>query len=238
MRFKSYSIRSLTRLLAVAAGLSAVATTGAVEPGKSKARVLGEYVEARTCDVWTGPCFANAEINLRGDLAVAGWAIEKGSWKGVRLDGLKVAVSLRAQGTFGTDAEGKVRAVVYIDERSNARQGDALVALAKQLAPKYLKNIVKVERRKIRYARKADRAELEVARPRGKSGAEVKIETMALNSHCDKICGNEEKAYSSLSKFTRTQCAKTVTHFYRGGHLGARWSDPGARSAMYGSFRL
>ena len=26
----------------------------------------GQYVEARTCQVYTGPCFANSEINLAG----------------------------------------------------------------------------------------------------------------------------------------------------------------------------
>jgi hypothetical protein len=40
--------------------------------------VLGDYVEARTCDVWTGPCFANGEINLRGDSAILGWSVRKG----------------------------------------------------------------------------------------------------------------------------------------------------------------
>ena len=32
--------------------------------------ITGKYVEARTCDVWTGPCFANAEFDLTGKNAV------------------------------------------------------------------------------------------------------------------------------------------------------------------------
>ena len=35
------------------------------------ANLTGRYVEARTCDIWTGPCFANAEMNLTGKHAVA-----------------------------------------------------------------------------------------------------------------------------------------------------------------------
>ena len=34
------------------------------------ASITGEYVEARTCDVWTGACFANAEMNVTGKHAV------------------------------------------------------------------------------------------------------------------------------------------------------------------------
>src|SRR6266851_9461853 len=63
--------------------------------------IRGEYIEARTADVYTGPCFANSEVGLAGDLAVMGWKIEKGSFQGVNLDGLSVMGVLRASGTLG-----------------------------------------------------------------------------------------------------------------------------------------
>ena len=226
----------LSTLVSVAA---LVATAGLVARDLArptvKPRVVGDYIEARTCDVWTGPCFSNSEINLDGKLAVLGWSIRQGSWEGVSLAGLKVAASLHAEGTLGTKAEGKVRAVVYVDEKADARQRKALVSLAKKLAPKYLENVVKVKSATVRYVRGLDRSSLEV---RSGKGAELKVATKPLNAHCDTICGNEEKAYPSLSKYTRTQCAKTVTHFYRGSELGRHWSDPGARSAMTGHFSL
>ena len=37
------------------------------------ADVTGQYLESRTCDVWTGPCFANAEMNLGGKTALLAW---------------------------------------------------------------------------------------------------------------------------------------------------------------------
>ena len=40
--------------------------------------LTGQYIEARTCDIWTGPCFANSEMNLTGKNAVMGWKIDKG----------------------------------------------------------------------------------------------------------------------------------------------------------------
>ena len=45
--------------------------------------------------MWTGPCFANSEINTTGEFAVAGWAIEKGTWAGQDLSGLKIAAAIR-----------------------------------------------------------------------------------------------------------------------------------------------
>ena len=41
------------------------------------AGISGDYLESRTCDVWTGPCFANAEMNLGGKQAVLAWKVNE-----------------------------------------------------------------------------------------------------------------------------------------------------------------
>src|SRR6202047_586899 len=86
--------------------------------------VRGEYMEARTADVYTGPCFANSETGLTGDLAVMGWKIEKGSWQGVNLDGLSVMGVIRASNTLGdvTRTVYPVKAVLIVDQSANAEQ--------------------------------------------------------------------------------------------------------------------
>ena len=63
--------------------------------------IYGDYIEARTADVYTGPCFANSEAGLIGNLAVFGWKVDKGSWQGVNLDGLSVVAAVRANNTLG-----------------------------------------------------------------------------------------------------------------------------------------
>ena len=195
--------------------------------------VLGEYVEARTCDVWTGPCFANGEMNLRGDNAVMAWSVRKGVWDGVDLKDLTIVAVLDAEGTLCTSAEGKVRTVIYLDDRATEEQGKALLSMAAALAPKYVTDVVKIEKRKISFKRDEERVELSVGEL-----AEVKIKTMPLTGHCDSICGNEASFYPSLSKLTHIECAKTVENFYSGSTLGLKWSDPNRRSAMLGSFSL
>ncbi|MYF03530.1 MAG: hypothetical protein F4230_00520, partial [Holophagales bacterium] len=56
----------------------------------SAAGVAGTYLEARTADVYTGPCFANSEVGLVGNEAIMAWRIEAGGWDGVDLSGLSV----------------------------------------------------------------------------------------------------------------------------------------------------
>ena len=44
-------------------------------------QVSGTYVEARTADVYTGPCFANSEVGLVGKEAIMAWRIEEAAEK-------------------------------------------------------------------------------------------------------------------------------------------------------------
>ena len=62
----------------------------------------GTYMEARTADVYTGPCFANGEIDINGKEAVFGWKINNGSWKGVNVAGLGVVGVIRSKYTLGS----------------------------------------------------------------------------------------------------------------------------------------
>src|SRR5947209_15449559 len=109
--------RQMKRTVLLAAAALACVTAPALADGLS-----GQYVEARTCDVWTGPCFANAEMNLGGKHAVMGWKVEKGDAKNARLDGLSVIAVVTATDTLGQEQTGPSRAVLLVDERADAGQ--------------------------------------------------------------------------------------------------------------------
>src|SRR5438270_10107316 len=96
------------------------------------AGITGQYVEARTCDVWTGPCFANADFNLGGKHAVLTWKVTKGSFDGVNLDGLSVVAVVSAKNTLGLEQDGPAKSVLVIDSKANAQQKDALVKFARR----------------------------------------------------------------------------------------------------------
>ncbi len=87
----------MLRLLTVCAALAALAMPAAGATGELK----GDYMETRTCDVYTGPCFANGQGGLVGKDAIMAWSIDRGSYDGYDLAGLKVVVVATASDTLG-----------------------------------------------------------------------------------------------------------------------------------------
>jgi hypothetical protein len=196
------------------------------------AGVTGQYIEARTCDVWTGPCFANAEVNFGGKHAVMAWMVDKGSLDGVKLDGLGVAAVVAASDTLGVTQTGPAKAVLIVDNRADSAQREALVRLAKTQGGDLLKNVVAVERSKV---------SLDVCEcadggcGKLKAGA-ARIETRCLDAKHDKICGNETAFYPPLAKGVKVHPAMAVEHSYTGKGVKETWSDAGRRGAYLGSF--
>src|SRR5947209_9567742 len=92
----------------------------------SAASISGQYVEARTCDVYTGPCFANADTSLTGRHAVMAWKIDKGSVGSVKLDGLNVVAVIATRETLGQKQNLPGKSVVIVDCKADADQKKAL----------------------------------------------------------------------------------------------------------------
>src|SRR5260370_42328512 len=130
----------MKRLIAVAVFAAVLCAAPA-----SAAGIKGQYIEARTCDIWTGPCFANAELNLTGKNAVLGWKVEKGDFDQVNLDGLGVVAVIAASDTLGVKQTGESKAVLIVDSRANKEQRAALVRLAKQQGGELVANVVAVQ---------------------------------------------------------------------------------------------
>jgi hypothetical protein len=197
--------------------------------------IYGDYVEARTADVYTGPCFANAEVGLTGQLAVLGWKVTKGEWNGVSLDGLSVVGVVRANSTLG-DLEHTsypVKAVLIVDSRANAEQRLALQSFAKRMSGDLLQDVVKVSYEPINLAFAND--DIHSMKATLTAGNLAKIQTRAM-SEGDHICRNEEVWYQPLSKVSHAMPAYAVAHNFQGDGLGTTWSSPDKRSAFVGSF--
>src|SRR5262245_43671395 len=140
--YRSFSWRfpPMNRCLVFAAVALLVATAPL-----SAAGITGQYIEARTCDVWTGACFANAEMNIGGKHAVLGWKVEKGSLDRIALDGLGIVAVVQASDTLGLKQTGPAQAVLIVDARATAAQKAALIRMAKQQGGELLKNVIAVE---------------------------------------------------------------------------------------------
>jgi hypothetical protein len=196
--------------------------------------LTGKYVEARTCDVWTGPCFANAEMNLAGKHAVLGWKVEQGSLDNVRLDGLSVVAVVAASDTLGLEQTGPAKAILIVDQRANACQRDALVRLAQQEGGKLVQNLLAVQTAPV---------DLDII-PCQDGGCatlragNARVETRCLDAHHDKVCGNESAFYPPLSKGVSARATLAVEHSFTGKAFNETWKDSQRRGAYVGSFEL
>jgi hypothetical protein len=218
----------MKRMLALAVAVLAFAVPA------SAAGISGRYIEARTCDVWTGPCFANAEMNLGGKHAVMGWVIDEGSLDGVHLDGLGVVAVVAASDTLGLTQTGPARAVLIVDKRADSAQRAALVRLARREGGELLRNVVAVQSAAV---------ELDFCGCAGEGCAtlnagDARIKTRCLDAKHDKVCGNESAFYPPLSKDVKVRPAFAVEHTFSGKGVQATWEDAGRRGAYLGSFTL
>ena len=108
-----------TKAIILAAALLAMVSM--VKAGQQPATISGDYAEFRNADVYTGPCFANSEVNLTGNDAVLAWHVRDGAWSGAPLSDLNVVAVVRASGTLGDpyDSPLPAKAVIMVDARAN-----------------------------------------------------------------------------------------------------------------------
>jgi hypothetical protein len=221
--------RSAACILA-AASVSLAATI----PARS---VSGNYIEARTADVYTGPCFANGEVEQVGHEAVFGWKIKNGAWDGVELTGLSVVGVVRAEHTLGNIAEpvNRAKAVVIVDSRATPEQQKALASFAKHMAGDLLNDIVQVDAAPIEFTLKDDNVHGATAKLTAGSLAEIQTRAMSAADH---ICGNEDVYYPPLNATDHAMPAYSLENSYTGDGLGETWHSRLKRSSFVGTFHV
>jgi hypothetical protein len=196
--------------------------------------LTGTYLETRTCQVYTGPCFANAETAMAGREAVMAWNIQDGSRAGVDLAGLSVVMIVRGNDTLaykGLDDPKELKAAIIVDEKATGAQREALVAFAKEHTGRAGKEVVRVDAAPISMS-------LDTGALKGnlEAGKLVKLSTrQAKKGDC--ICMNEVAFYPPLAQVERFVPGVSIEAEYKGKGLGTNWSTPGSRSAYMGEFQ-
>jgi hypothetical protein len=219
----------MLRSLTFAAALVASTISAA-----SAADLKGDYLETRTCDVYTGPCFGNGQGGLTGKDAMMAWSIDRGDFGGVDLAGLKVVVVTTASDTLGFGGTlvlypDNIRSVVIVDAAATPRQHEALVKFAAQYA-RHAGEVVKVVSAPIDMS--VDHFYVVARLAAGKLAG---VETRKLNRG-DCVCSNEATFYPPLCEIKNAVPAFTTAGHYSGPGLGTHWSNPNTRSAFIGSF--
>ena len=216
----------------------------------SAAGIRGEYIESRTADVFTGPCFSNAEVFIYGNHAVMAWKVTEGTFQGIDLAGLSVAAAVKGSTTFSEDEPELAKAFLIVDEKASPSQRKALIALAKTLGGKRLEKIVDVKFSRITLKVEAHPINVSASEaahnlhgmphaPRATFWAAglAQIVTRPLDDR-DHACGNEVVAYPPLSRGVDVLPAYTLGHAFKGTGLGSTWDDPNCRSSFVGHFSI
>ncbi|HTG43602.1 MAG TPA: DUF1326 domain-containing protein [Verrucomicrobiae bacterium] len=202
--------------------------------GTAPRSISGDYLEVRSCDVYTGPCFANSEMGLTGKEGMLFWSVREGSWKGVDLGGLSILAVVKADGTLGNlkyqPRSGE--AILIVDDKADESQKAALTDFARQMSGSLIEHVVEVKTAPID-------SSLGTCSKKGcasvTAGNLVEISTSCLSSKHD-VCGNEETFYPPLSNVQGAYPVFTELAAYTGSGLDLTWQISGKRSAYLGVF--
>ena len=209
-----------------------LAATPALLPASGATTVTGDYVEARTAEVFAGGCIQGSEGETAGREAILAWRVGRGQVNGVTLDGLSIVAVVAGDMNLSTHEIGgakpqRIRAAIRVDARATAAQRDALVAMAKSLSP-VVREIVDVKAVPISFTR--DAAGLAV------SAGEASLEVATKMDH-SATCGAMQW-YDPLAKTTQSAMGHTTSEAWSGTSLGTQWSMGDKRASFYGAFEL
>ena len=205
---------------------------GASSASASGARITGEYVEARTAEVFAGGCIMNSEAETMGRQAIMAWNITSGSFEGIPLDGLTVAAAVAGDRNLGMREMGGeeptiVKAIITVDPRATRAQRDALVRFVRAMSRGLITEVVRVDTAPIKFA--TSQTYVEVSVP------ESMQLTVNKEMKHDPSCGAMQwfKPFSTLEQ---SAMGVAEAHSFSGQGLGTKWSAPDKRSAFFGTF--
>ena len=227
----------MLKALFTAAAVSAITASISLAAGIPARTVTGNYIEARTADVFTGACFANGEAEQVGREAVFGWKIANGDWHGVSLAGLSVVGVVRSEHTLGLASEpvNPAKAVLIVDSHANAEQRLALLSFARHMGGDLLSDAVKVDYAPIELT--VQDGNIHGGTAKLTAGSLASIQTRALNSG-DHVCGNEEVWYQPLTSVEHAMPAYAIDNSFTGDGLGETWHNRLRRSGFLGTFQV
>jgi hypothetical protein len=210
--------------------------SGPAWASKSAAAISGDYVEIRSCDVYTGPCFANGEMGLAGEEAILAWSVREGVVDGVSLEGLNVLAVVKSQATLGDVQRDPVsaKALLVVDSRADECQRRALVQFARQMAGPLLEDVVQLEASEIDVTVRPSTCHASGCST-VRAEALVEIQTRCLGGR-DHVCGNETCVYPPLTEVDNARPAYTMVALFQGPGLGLTFDDAGRPSAYLATF--
>ena len=216
----------MKRAIVLLAGFALAGTVSLRAGGSS---VSGQYVEARTAEIFTGGCIMGSEAETMGKQAVLAWKVDRGSVNGVSLDGLSVVAALSGDVNLGLHeiggATAAVRTALIVDERATPVQRMALASLASDMT-KRIGTIVSVTPGPITFADQGESIHV--------TASNVALDVTKEINH-DPTCGAQQW-FTPLASTDHAHMGQADQNAFSGSALGTKWSDPNKRSAFFGTF--
>ena len=205
----------------------------AAAPAFAGGAVVGDYVEARTAEVFAGGCIMSSQAETMGREAVMAWHVRSGEYDGEQLAGLSVVAAVAGDRNLGIreiggEAPSAVRGIVFVDKNATPAQQRALVRLAQTLSRGLITDVVDVKAVPVAY--NATATDIEV------TAGEAKL-AVQRHQHHTPGCG-AMKWFTPFSAVDGAMIGVADANQYDGRALGIRWSDPNRKSAFSGTFTL
>jgi hypothetical protein len=211
-----------------------IATVPAVlAAGSGTTTISGDYVEARTAEVFTGGCIMGSEGESAGREAILAWRVGRGQVNGIALDGLSIVAVVAGDMNLGTHELGGaaptlIRSAIRVDQRATQAQRDALVTMARTLAPAMLHDVIDVKAVPISFSRNADGLAV--------TAGEASLDVATKVDHSP-TCGAIQW-FTPLATTQDAALGHTKSEAWSGSALGTQWSMSDKRASFYGSFEL
>ena len=114
------------------------------------AEIEGEYLEARSVDVYTGACHFGSDYVEGGREATLVWKIESGTWNNVSLSGLTIVAVVSADQNLDLDQNTR-RSVLYLDPQVTPAQQQVVVDLMQTKRSAVVGQVVAVKKVEINF---------------------------------------------------------------------------------------
>jgi hypothetical protein len=197
--------------------------------GMAAPQVSGEYLEARTANVYIGACHAGSEYGTMGREAVLAWRVQEGAWNGTDVSGLAAVAVMAGNENLARD-DVKRHSVLYLDAAASPAQRAALEAMLRARYGAALGEVQRVLVAPIAFTNAAETYRLRV-------GDIVRLD---VNKEANHTCCTMpmEVWYQPFVPVQSRQIGYTAMNAFRGADQMPSWSRVGQNSAIFGTFTV
>jgi hypothetical protein len=188
----------------------------------------GQLLELHSCELYAGGCTVSSEEPLDGRYMLRAWNFSGGSFAGVDLAGLRLAVLQSSAANLAEPKTDPGQAVVYFPDSATSSQREALLAWLKAAQPELSR--VKLQTRAVALEFASDTQGCTFS-----AGDAVSVKTASLES-CDRGNCGEALWYTPRTATTVFTVAVDRASRVSEPSLKVKWTDAGKRSIFLAKF--